>query len=153
MQVTLPPQFEGCTVRRCRKEQCNFGIGRLSSQIIIVDCDLYKQKHNFVDKICDFLLFAVDYRQLGIVLELKGGRLEHIDDIVVQLQNGANIIVKLAGNVVSSKSFFAVVLHGGSVHRNEFTLLRKKSVFFKGKAIPLRLGRCGANIREIIDDR
>ncbi|MDP9848327.1 hypothetical protein [Streptosporangium lutulentum] len=103
-----------------------------------------QENHDFGDrKLCDFLLWLnKEDAFLGCAIELKGGK-SNISHVAEQLQNGAQIMDRLTGDI--NLSFHPILVHAG-IKTIEVRELDRKKIRYRGKDHRIELIRCGMEL-------
>jgi hypothetical protein len=136
----------------CRNNCCTTEVlqeGKCSALLppkprLVVDCEKYKQAHEWTDKICDGLVFwhHQPSRLSLAVVELKGGRVP--SDALLQLQRGAQIAEVLANAKVWS--FAAIIMTNQAPHALDYRVFNR-GVMFAGRKYPVQIVKCGKPIQ------
>ena len=127
------------------KEGCRVSMANLQSKPInrvVLDVDLAFPPSKATTNQCDMILFHIDDTQNALVvvpMELKGD--PDASKIVRQLQEGARIVDNCTPNHIDI-SFMPVLVHAGSMHKNQRNRLRTSRVRFRGEEFPINTTRC-----------
>lgn len=146
---SLTSKISGYVVDGCSPKQgCSLDLKEIRrDQRRIVDCDLYIEARRPNHKLCDYIIFC-ELQQISVsVIEMKSGGVK-ASDVKEQLSGGARLAEQwLAGNPIDD--FLPVLLSKGGSGQ-ELKVLKKQKVSFGGKAYPIKAGRCGAVLNDMI---
>jgi hypothetical protein len=130
-----------CSAQACTDAGCTVGLPRLKGRVCISGT-LYRARHGHAQRLCDCLVLGrAGDRNVGLVVELKGGRVP-ASTAIEQLREGAVLLDKLS-KACASMEFGAVLAHGGRIRTMEVRMLRGATVKFRGANYPIVLRRCG----------
>lgn len=143
-----------CLTRRCRNGDCTLTLPR--DRTICIDCDACSSfRRGPGEKKPDFVILHAQtdpVKRWWIVVEMKS-RLSSADDIVRQLQAGADIIQNDSNFRFrdSPSRLIPIIVHGRGAHTAEVTTLRRRRVSFAGKPWPILSKHCGANLESLLE--
>lgn len=126
------------------KEGCRVSMANIPSERVVLDVDLAFPPSKATANQCDFVLFYINDAQnylIGVPMELKRGDVD-ASEAVAQLQEGARIIDNHTPSDVDI-NLILVLVHGGSIHRNQRNKLRTSRIRFRGEEFPINTTRCG----------
>jgi hypothetical protein len=134
---------ESCWVVKCKDSGCSITVPATGHRALLSG-SRYQHNHRYTKKLADFVLFW----ELGsdgrvAVLELKASPTS--SDVVIQLQNGANLAEQL---LVRSPLvvFRALLAHSKGVDPRFMKILRSRRITFCGSRHLVRLVRCGTSV-------
>ena len=119
-------------------------MANISSERVVLDVDLAFPPSKAATNQCDFVLFYIDNTQnylVGVPMELKRGDVD-ASEAVAQLQEGARIVDNHTPSDVDI-NLILVLVHGGSIHRNQRNKLRTSRIRFRDEEFPINTTRCG----------
>ena len=139
------------------RKGCRVSMANLKSKPanrVVLDVDSAFPTNTAKTNQCDFILFHIDDAQnclVGVPMELKRGDVD-ASDAIAQLQAGARI----ADNCTPKDAeidLVPVLVHGGSLHRNQRNRLRTSRITFRGEEYPINTTRCGykGNLAKALD--
>lgn len=126
------------------KEGCRVSMANIPSERVVLDVDRAFSADRANTNQCDFILFYIQSTQnslTGVPMELKSGNVD-ASEAVAQLQEGARIVDRYTPNDVEMH-LIPVLVHGGSIHRNQRNRLRTSRIRFRGEEFPINTARCG----------
>ena len=142
LQDSIPDKFKDCISHRCQKQGCALDMAGIpEDNRVIVDCDEYKARSSFDDRICDYIVLCCtdDYRVA--VVEMKSGAPDHVRNAIDQIRSGVK--------VTPVHQFLPLLLHGGRISSQELKVLRNSPVAFRGKKYRVDQKRCGSSLMDI----
>ena len=125
------------------KEGCRVSMANIPSERVVLDVDRAFPTGRVDTNQCNFVLFYVDTDQsslIGVPMELKRGDVD-ASEAVAQLQEGAHIVDNCTPNDVEM-NLVLVLVHGGSMHKNQRSRLRTSRIRFRGEEFPINTTRC-----------
>lgn len=136
-----------------KKEGCRVSMANIPSERVVLDVDLAFPADKANTNQCDFILFYIDTIQsslIGVPMELKRGDVD-ASEAVAQLQEGARIVDNCTPNDVDV-NLVLVLVHGGSMHRNQRNKLRISRIRFRGEEFPINTTRCSyeGNLSQVL---
>ena len=126
------------------KEGCRVSMANIPSERVVLDVDRAFPTDRADTNQCDFILCYIQSPQnslTGVPMELKSGNVD-ASEAVAQLQEGARIIDRYTPNDIEMH-LIPVLVHGGSIHRNQRNRLRTSRIRFRGEEFPINTARCG----------
>ena len=135
-----------CRAKSCRKAGCRLKLSGLPRRHRLIDMDHADAPGPADGGRCDYLYFDDNGNAPGRVvsLELKSGS-PKADEIVAQLQAGANVAERLVGDDIAV-GFTPVATHGGRMHRRRVDSLAENHVTFRRTKHRIELLKCGASL-------
>jgi hypothetical protein len=85
-----------------------------------------------------------------VVIEMKGGRNVEARAAADQVQAGATMIESTSQFTNVAVDLYPVVLHSGIKHANEYKVLARRKVVFRGRKYGILLKRCGSRLQDIL---
>jgi hypothetical protein len=136
-----------CEIRTLEEGGCKVVLPNRAGPWICLSGTKYQRRHSFDSKLADGLL-SWQPPSAGLrssAMELKGGGLD-VDDVVSQLQHGADIIGELLGD--RQCNFIPVLVHRAirSAQVDEF---RNRRVRFKTSSFRIALIKQRADVRSL----
>ena len=131
------------------RKGCRVSMANLKSKPanrVVLDVDSAFPTNTAKTNQCDFILFHIDDAQnclAGVPMELKRGDVD-ASDAIAQLQAGARI----ADNCTPKDAeinLMPVLVHGGSLPKNQRNRLRTSRTTFRSDEFPINTTRCSFN--------
>lgn len=139
-----------CHQQTCHKKNCSISMQGGPTPRVIVDLDCRTLEIPRDRKLCDYLFVGEENNTAWVApIELKGGRFK-ADEVVEQLQGGANVANTWLPSGNSFK-FVPVLVHGPGVHKKDYETLRRRKIRLHGREGQTVLIRCGNTLREALD--
>jgi len=145
--MVVPPQYEAGLVAVCQRGSCLLDCSGLDA-VTILDCDKVDELLNSGRKRCDFLVWAGGDLAAGAAVEMKSASWK-AEDVQGQLQAGADLLDKLAGQF-EVRSFLPLLLYKAISHRAQITSLLNKKVTFPKAAYKIVPYRCGTKLADLL---
>jgi hypothetical protein len=149
LRDSIPDKFKDCISDSCRKQGCALDMAGIpEDNRVILDCDEYKARSSFDDRICDYIVLCCtdDYRVA--VVEMKSGAPDHVRNAIDQIRSS----IKIADEIIGAKpvkQFLPLLLHGGGISSQELKVLKSSRVIFRGKKYLVDQKKCGSSLQDI----
>ena len=140
-QINKDSLIDSCSGERCTVDMADIPSNRV---VIHVEKEFDFQKRS--EKRCDRLLFFIntERRLVAVPIELKSGTAEE-SDVVAQLENILKFAESIAPDTKTWKTEYCPVLFlGRSIKWRSPKGLKQLMVQFRGKKLPVLIGKCGA---------
>jgi hypothetical protein len=141
----FPQHKKCCATRQAKESGCLVVLPTASATWAAINGTKYQAQHDYHDKLCD-LLFAWNRTSdlAASVIELKSGKL-NVDNVVKQLQNGADILDDLLKGLRCN--FLPVLIHG-PLRTIDVRKFEKQRIRFRSNSSRIELRRCGSRLVE-----
>lgn len=142
----FPQHRQCCATRHVRESGCSVVLPAPPAAWAAISGTKYQMQHDYNDKLCD-LLFAWNRAAdlAASVLEMKSGKFD-VDDVVKQLQNGADIIDDLLKGLACN--FLPILIHG-PIRTIDVRKFDKQRVKFRNNRVRIELRRCGSKLVDL----
>jgi hypothetical protein len=127
---------------------CKIALPQADGTWICLSGTSYQRRHSFTDKLAD-LLFAWEKApglRVSAPVELKGGGVD-VSHVQQQLQNGANLIADMMGDIKQVR-FLPVLVHQ-TITEPERRTLRSHPVVFRGRKYEITSLKSGGTVASL----
>ena len=140
-----------CLTDRCEDQGCELRLDGLDSgALAIIGGSGYQARHNYRDRLCDFILFIPGPGCILCAVELKGGSNLDPHEVLKQVQDGLNIASEMLGDETVDAWRPIVLFDKEGLRQQDVRYLNANHVEFRNERKNLERKDCGSLLTDIL---
>ena len=150
---TTRSRYSNCLTKSYQEGKCRLFLGSFNADsLFTIHGTKYQRCRRASGKLADRTIISAEQDGFVCVVELKGGKIPSVSDVVTQVQRGLD----LAENILNGRpvqGWFPVVLHGrrlASTQVREFSLSRNKVRFRNELPRRVQFKRCDTTLDDLL---